>query len=103
MTKKPKASTGAPAAQRVHTEQPNERCQTCRYFAAQTVQQGVCRRNPPTAMLLPIPLEAQLQAMGSIKGTAEPRERMVPGSCHPTVDALHGWCGEWVPTVGQLN
>lgn len=89
----------------------NEVCSLCRFFNRQEADKGECRRQPPSAVIMPMPIAADektnsVTIMRPMKGgrgimPARPKpgpqaQRVGPvGYWPPTGNNM--WCGEFKP------
>jgi hypothetical protein len=65
-----------------------ESCATCRYFKIIQPEEGICRRYPPTPIVM-TDIQMQLTPQGP-----QPQSINKQGSLFPVLSAKDGWCGE---------
>ena len=71
----------------------SQRCENCNAWLRESASAGLCRANPPTAIML-----GMGQSGGVLRNSMSQAEPVIQ-SYFPTMQA-HGWCRQWQEKVG---
>jgi hypothetical protein len=75
----------------------NDCCATCRYWASEDNKAGLCRRFPPTPIMIGM---GTVQASVIANPNTPPQQQPIIMSYFPNMLDF-GWCGEFLPRLAS--